>query len=127
MSGVGRLALIRSFVLIEHLYLRGAWLDATRKIGKEQVSRRDMLHSKPNNQCNRKDQTIQRARESSSLFDNEQDIHLYDSKNHASNPSTQCLRLKSSMPFKRGSALQTTPLSKQPFKMQPQIENEDVT
>ena len=31
------------------------------------------------------------------------------------------------MPFKRDLALQTTPLSKQPFEMQPQIENEDIT
>ena len=31
------------------------------------------------------------------------------------------------MPFKRDLALQNIPLSKQPFKMQPQIENEDVT
>ena len=36
-------------------------------------------------------------------------------------------RLKSSMPFKRDLALQNIPLSKQPFKMQPQIQNEDVT
>ena len=36
-------------------------------------------------------------------------------------------RLKSSMPFKHDLALQNIPLSKQPFKMQPQIENEDVT
>src|ERR1700738_4496830 len=39
----------------------------------------------------------------------------------------QCSRLKSSMPFKRDLALQNIPLSKQPFKTQPQIENEDVT
>ena len=31
------------------------------------------------------------------------------------------------MPFKRDLALQNIPLSKQPFKTQPQIENEDVT
>ena len=31
------------------------------------------------------------------------------------------------MPFKRDLACQNIPLSKQPFKMQPQIENEDVT
>ena len=31
------------------------------------------------------------------------------------------------MPFKRDVALRNTPLSKQPFKTQPQIENEDVT
>ena len=31
------------------------------------------------------------------------------------------------MPFKHYVALQNVPLSKQPFKMQPQIENEDVT
>ena len=31
------------------------------------------------------------------------------------------------MPFKRDLALQNIPLSKQPFKMQHQIENEDVT
>ena len=31
------------------------------------------------------------------------------------------------MPFKHDLALQNTPLSKQPFKMQPQIENEDFT
>ena len=29
------------------------------------------------------------------------------------------------MPFKRDLALQNTPLSKQPFKTQPQIKNED--
>ena len=33
----------------------------------------------------------------------------------------QCLRLKSSMPFKRDLALQNIPLSKQPFTTQPQI------
>ena len=31
------------------------------------------------------------------------------------------------MPFKCDLALQSIPLSKQPFEMQPQIENEDVT
>ena len=31
------------------------------------------------------------------------------------------------MPFKCGLALQNIPLSKQPFKTQPQIENEDIT
>ena len=31
------------------------------------------------------------------------------------------------MPFKRDLALQNIPLSKQPFKTQPQIENEDIT
>ena len=31
------------------------------------------------------------------------------------------------MPFKRNFALRNIPLSKQPFKMQPQIEDEDVT
>ena len=31
------------------------------------------------------------------------------------------------MPFQRDLALQNIPLSKQPFKTQPQIENEDVT
>jgi hypothetical protein len=31
------------------------------------------------------------------------------------------------IPFKCDLALQNIPLSKQPFKMQPQIENEDVT
>ena len=36
-------------------------------------------------------------------------------------------RSKSSMPFKRDLALQNEPLSKQPFKTQPQIEKEDVT
>ena len=30
------------------------------------------------------------------------------------------------MPFKRDLGLQNTPLSKQPFKTQPQIENEDI-
>jgi hypothetical protein len=30
------------------------------------------------------------------------------------------------MPFKRYLALQNIPLSKQPFKTQPQIENEDI-
>ena len=39
----------------------------------------------------------------------------------------RCSRLKSSVPFKRDLALQNIHLSKQPFKMQPQIENEDVT
>jgi hypothetical protein len=39
----------------------------------------------------------------------------------------QCSRLKSSMPFKRDLALQNIPLSNQPFKTQPEIENEDVT
>ena len=39
----------------------------------------------------------------------------------------QCSRLKSSMPFKHVLALQNIPLSTQPFKMQSQIENEDVT
>ena len=39
----------------------------------------------------------------------------------------QCSRLKSPMPFKHDSALQNIPLSQRPFKMQPQIENEDVT
>ena len=39
----------------------------------------------------------------------------------------QCSRLKSSMPFKCDLVLQYIPLSKQPFIMQPQIENEDVT
>ena len=39
---------------------------------------------------------------------------------------SQCLRLKSSMPFKCDLALQNIPLSKQPFKTQPQIENDDV-
>ena len=34
----------------------------------------------------------------------------------------QCSRSKSSMPFKRYLALQNIPLSKEPFKMQPQIE-----
>ena len=31
------------------------------------------------------------------------------------------------MPFKRDVALQNIPLTRQPFKMQSQIENEDVT
>ena len=39
----------------------------------------------------------------------------------------QCSRLKSSMPFKRDLAFQNKPLPKQPFKMQPQMEKEDVT
>ena len=39
----------------------------------------------------------------------------------------QCPRLKSSMPFRHDLALQNIPLSKQPFKTQPQSENEDVT
>jgi hypothetical protein len=39
----------------------------------------------------------------------------------------QWSRLKSSMPFKHNLALHNIPLSKQPFKMQPQIGNEDVT
>ena len=39
----------------------------------------------------------------------------------------QYSRLKSSMPFKRDLALQNTPLSKQPFITQPQVEYEDVT
>ena len=42
-------------------------------------------------------------------------------------PYYHCLSLKSSMPFKRDLALQNTPLSKQPFRMQPKFENEDVT
>ena len=42
-------------------------------------------------------------------------------------PKEQCSRLKSSMPFKCDLALQNIPLSKQPFKMQPQIEYEEVT
>ena len=42
-------------------------------------------------------------------------------------PPTQCSRLKPSMPFKRDLALQNIPLLTQPFKTQPQIENEDVT
>jgi hypothetical protein len=37
----------------------------------------------------------------------------------------QCSRLKSSMPFKRDLALQNIPLSKQPFKMQPQTQNDN--
>ena len=43
------------------------------------------------------------------------------------NQCSQCSRLESSMPFKRDLALQNRPLSKHPFKTQPQIENEDVT
>ena len=39
----------------------------------------------------------------------------------------QCSRLKSSMPFKRDLVLQNIQLSKQPFKTQPQIENENLT
>jgi hypothetical protein len=39
----------------------------------------------------------------------------------------QCSRLKFSMSFKRDVALQNIPLSKEPFKMQPQLENEDVS
>jgi hypothetical protein len=39
----------------------------------------------------------------------------------------QCSRLKSLVPFKCNLALQNIPLSKQPFKTQPQIENEDAT
>jgi hypothetical protein len=39
----------------------------------------------------------------------------------------QCSRMKSSMSFKCDLALQNIPLSKQPFRMQPQTENEDVT
>ena len=39
----------------------------------------------------------------------------------------QCSRLKSSMPFKRDLCLQNIPLSKQAFKVQPQIETWDVT
>ena len=38
----------------------------------------------------------------------------------------QCSRFKSSMPFKCDLVLQNIYLSKQPFKIQPQIENEDV-
>ena len=41
--------------------------------------------------------------------------------------TNKCSGLKSSMPFKCDLALQNIPLSKQPFKTQPQIENEDVT
>ena len=40
---------------------------------------------------------------------------------------SQCSRLKSSLPFERDLDLQNTPLSRQPFKTQPWIENEDVT
>ena len=40
--------------------------------------------------------------------------------------NNQCSRLKSSMPFKRNSSLQNIPLLKQPFKIDPQIENEDI-
>ena len=43
-----------------------------------------------------------------------------------SRDGNRCSRLKSSMPFKRDLALQYIPLSKQPFKTQPQIENEDI-
>ena len=39
----------------------------------------------------------------------------------------RCSRLKSSMLFKCDLALQTIPLSKESFKMQPQLENEDIT
>ena len=39
----------------------------------------------------------------------------------------QCSRVKSSMPFKHDVAPQNIFLSKQPFKTQPQIDNEDVT
>ena len=38
-----------------------------------------------------------------------------------------CSRLKPSKPFKCDFNLQNIPPSKQPFKTQPQIENEDVT
>ena len=47
--------------------------------------------------------------------------------NPPSLPSIQCSRLKSSMPFKCDLALQNIPLSKQPFKTQPQFQNEDIT
>ena len=46
---------------------------------------------------------------------------------HKRSNDVQCSRLKPSMPFKRDLGLQNIPLSKQPFKMQPQIENEDIT
>ena len=49
--------------------------------------------------------------------------NLYEYGNY----STQFSRLKSSMPFKRDLALQNVPLSKQPFKTRPQIEDEDIT
>ena len=39
----------------------------------------------------------------------------------------QCSKLKFSMPFKHDLALPNIPLSKQPLKTQPQIENGDVT
>ena len=39
----------------------------------------------------------------------------------------QFSRLKSSMPFNSNSALQNVPLSKQPFKTQPQFENDGIT
>ena len=39
----------------------------------------------------------------------------------------ECSRSKSSITFKRDLALQNKPLSKQPFKTQPQIKNEDAT
>jgi hypothetical protein len=45
---------------------------------------------------------------------------------HCAHNANQCSRLKSSMPFNCYLALENIPLSKQPFKMQPQIEIEDV-
>ena len=39
----------------------------------------------------------------------------------------ECSRLKSSMHFKRDLSLENIPFPKQPFKTQPQIENEDIT
>ena len=39
----------------------------------------------------------------------------------------QCSRLTSSIPFKHDLALQSIPLSIQPFKTQPQVINEDIT
>ena len=46
---------------------------------------------------------------------------------HSDVSLAQYSRLKSSMPFKHDLALQNTPLSKQSFNTQPQIENEDIT
>ena len=53
-------------------------------------------------------------------------IHVR-SENHVESDHQQCSRLKSSMHVKHNSPLQNIPLSKQPFKTQPQIEKEGVT
>ena len=53
--------------------------------------------------------------------------HHYEPTTRWNNPIGRCSRLESPMPVKRDLALLNIPLSKQPFKTQPQIENEDIT